>query len=66
MEPALDDPVSGAPYGYRVLGPDRFELCALFNLPTEREPTRPYAGAPSWWHGAGRHCFERRVTEDGR
>jgi hypothetical protein len=50
------DPETGAPYEYRVLAPDRYELCAVFA--TALAPEAPYADQ-SWIHGAGRACFER-------
>ncbi|KLI98724.1 hypothetical protein [Luteimonas sp. FCS-9] len=56
------DPDTGAPYGYRVLAPDRVELCAHFAV-DNRDPLRqvePWLRA-EWPHGPGRACFARRV-----
>lgn len=48
---ALEDPVSGRPYGYRVVAASTFELCAAFD--TETRLRRDHL----WWHPGGRHCF---------
>jgi len=47
----LADPVTVAPYGYRVLDEDRYELCATFDLDRDRNHDL------FWNHPAGRHCF---------
>jgi hypothetical protein len=49
------DPVTNEPYAYRKLAPDRFELCATFDMPAEDDP-RNWEGG--WGHPAGRVCFE--------
>lgn len=51
----LRDPVSGRPYGYRVLDARRYELCADFAT-ASRHPAR--------WeraHPAGPHCLRHAV-----
>jgi hypothetical protein len=52
------DPSSDAPYEYRVTGPQRFELCAVFD-----RASRPREAGDFWYHDAGRHCFEFDVDE---
>ena len=49
------DPETGVAYEYRILDARRFELCAVFLNDTADEPD---ASTP---HGAGRHCFTRKV-----
>jgi len=57
----LRDPITGAPYTFRVPDPDHFELCARFALDsrTERGPSFPDAGADTdvGLHGPGDQCF---------
>lgn len=47
----LEDPVTGAPYEYRVTGESTYVLCATFERP--RDATYDVF----WNHPAGRHCF---------
>ena len=59
---ATTDPVTGAPYEYSVVAPDRFRLCAVFATDTAVEPRRgPSIGG--FAHGRGRHCFDERVED---
>ena len=51
------DPETGEAYGYRVLGPYRFELCATFDGARDAEYD------VFWNHPAGRHCFVIDVRE---
>ena len=53
-----NDPVTGASYGYRVIDGGRFEICAVFDRTSGGEAV---LGVDEWRHGAGRHCFERKV-----
>ena len=55
-EPA--DPVTGAPYEYRVSGDRSFELCARFEGESTGDPA---ARSGFWSHGAGLHCFRREA-----
>ena len=70
---APKDPQSDEPYGYMVLRPLTFELCATF----ERESTDNYGpefarpkefadgiGDVSWAHSSGEQCFERTIDPD--
>lgn len=47
-----EDPVSGLPYGYRVVAASTFELCATFDT-AAAGPRRDHI----WRHPRGRHCF---------
>lgn len=54
---ATQDPETQQLYEYRVLGDDRYELCARFQQPSARP-------SPTFWsHPAGRHCFALEVRE---
>jgi hypothetical protein len=54
------DPVSGEPYAYEVMAPDRFRLCAEFDRPTD--PRRSTDRESTWEHPRGRHCFTFTVN----
>lgn len=55
------DPASGQPYGYEVLGASEYRLCAQFDTDTAAETDpQPWRGAV-WTHGIGRQCFTRRA-----
>jgi type II secretory pathway pseudopilin PulG len=57
------DPESGQPYGYEMLGATEYRLCAKFDTDTaETTDPQPWLGA-SWAHGAGRQCFRRRPAD---
>ncbi|MBI2639647.1 MAG: hypothetical protein HYW90_02025 [Candidatus Sungbacteria bacterium] len=66
------DPESGGPYEYRVLGGLRFELCADFKTSgaeTAESPfgirTPAYQGlSENWTHGIGRTCFTRVIDPE--
>jgi hypothetical protein len=45
------DPDTNEPYEYRVMTPDRYQLCATFT--TESEARQDF-----WSHGPGRRCFD--------
>lgn len=55
------DPASGRPFGYEVLGAAEYRLCARFDTDTAAgiDP-QPWLRA-AWAHGAGRQCFKRRA-----
>jgi hypothetical protein len=58
----LREPVTDAPYEYRVVEGDRLRLCAVFGTaspPRDGPPKRatPDAPAAAWAHPAGRHCY---------
>ena len=54
------DPVTSAPYGYRVFNAMSYQLCAAF----DRE-TSDSRRADFWAHGAGRQCFTVNIKNDG-
>jgi len=63
---APGDPVTGAPYGYEVLGERSYRLCAEFTTDTASADT-PYGPVvDAWKHGAGRQCFNREVASPPR
>jgi hypothetical protein len=53
-----NDPVTAAPYGYRVVDEKNYELCATF----DRAAMRRFPG-DSWTHDAGKRCFTRRAGD---
>jgi hypothetical protein len=55
------DPLTQAPYEYRKLDENRYELCATFSSDNRRDASQPYQ--QFWLHEAGRHCYslDRRV-----
>lgn len=61
------DPETEQAYEYRVLGAEKFELCATFTLPSRDEvkgrSIYPYP-TENWTHGAGRVCFERTIDPE--
>jgi hypothetical protein len=65
---SLNDPQSQRPYEYRMTGPQSFQLCADFSLPSKEQNSKgnpPYStpGVSDWnWsHGSGRECFTRTI-----
>lgn len=58
---ARTDPETAQAYGYRQIDATRYELCAIFALPSDPELDRRTYGPNelSWTHPAGRHCFPR-------
>lgn len=58
---AVADPVGGAPYEYAPAGALRYRLCAVFATDTAAGPAAAARHGDAWSHGAGRHCFQRRV-----
>jgi hypothetical protein len=62
----LRDPITQAPYTYRVLDAANFELCARFALDSRAEAGPRYLGssdeAAFGIHGAGDTCFRLTAT----
>jgi hypothetical protein len=56
----LADPMTRAAYEYHVTGEGRYELCATFALPSEKN-AMPRPG--TWSHPAGRHCFSIQASQ---
>ncbi len=56
--PSITDPDTGAPYEYRILEGNDYELCAVFAAESpEREAERRPFSETIWDHGPGRTCF---------
>jgi hypothetical protein len=54
---SASDPVTSAPYGYRVADDRTYVLCATFD-----RGSGPRFAGDAWTHGAGLHCFTRRAV----
>lgn len=57
---AVSDPQTGVSYAYTITGSDRYRLCAVFTTDTGDKSRQGWVDQ-DWLHGAGRHCFERKV-----
>jgi hypothetical protein len=67
---ALTDPQSSAPYEYRIIDDQSYELCAVFTTDNrdEEEQNLGYYEARGpygtrYLHGAERACFTQNVRE---
>lgn len=68
------DPITGAPYTYRVTGVHAFSLCADFQAigGDDMGASYPYPVYPgsygqakeTWDHGAGKACFDRKIDPE--
>ncbi len=71
------DPATREPYGYRMMGMYRFELCATFettaadsDLPVYLRPSSPTIAKSvddltgTWAHGTGQTCFARTIDPE--
>jgi len=59
---SLADPVSGAPYGYRIEGKRDYVLCARFTTDTAKvAPGGRVWRQTRWTHGIGERCFKRKI-----
>jgi len=58
------DPVTQAPYEYKVLDEQSFQLCAVFSLPSRKESD--YSYYPRWEraHDSGKQCFQYTLNKD--
>lgn len=57
------DPVTGAPYGYRLIAPGRLQLCAVFATDSTDLLRQAAPGTHrDWPHGQGETCFERHLA----
>jgi hypothetical protein len=54
---SVNDPVTNAPYEFRMLDGPKYELCASFEG-ASRDSERGF-DAGFWTHRAGRQCFQR-------
>lgn len=55
------DPGTGAPYEYRLVEAEKYELCARFERDSVEVGQR--ARDTRWSHAAGRQCFRRKARE---
>ena len=51
QRPRIQDPATSAPYGYQVVNPSTFRVCASFDR------ARDEPGDVAWNHPSGLHCF---------
>lgn len=61
----FSDPVSGESYGYNVIGPDTYELCAEFATDSSADESLKsiYASVGKWYsHQVGYQCFQQKVA----
>lgn len=55
------DPITGAPYGYRPIGADQYELCATFANDSRKEAGQ---GQYKFWaHPKGHYCFKLDASQ---
>jgi len=62
----LNDPVTAKPYDYRRLGASHYQLCATFDLPSEKVDARLEAVTWDWPHRAGRTCYRLGTNSSAR
>lgn len=53
------DPVTGAPFPYRIVNDSTYTLCAVFSKAKEDEYGNVEQG-----HPAGEHCFTRHISSE--
>lgn len=64
---AIADPGDGSRYTYEVIGDRKFRLCAVFATDTGTAVDGNERWMDDGWvHGAGRHCFERKVEDKAK
>ena len=56
----VTDPLTNAPYEFRLLEEGKYELCASFEGDSRESEGR--FGAGFWTHRAGRQCFQRGAS----
>lgn len=59
----LVDPENGRPYDYQVVADKKYELCATFSLPAERQDGFHFGPADWYFHDAGYQCFVISIYE---
>lgn len=69
--PEFEDPTTKKPYGYKVVDPYSYELCADFELTSKEavlEKNRWDSDSDSrrWEHPSGPHCFQIQIPENKR
>lgn len=58
---APKDPMTGAPYEYRAIGPNQYELCATFARDNRKEAAR--SQSEFWAHPKGHYCFMLEASQ---
>lgn len=67
------DPQTGQDYGYKMVQPNSFKLCATFDAPSrdngsyllpQRKTGYDTAMNSNWLHEAGERCFDRTIDAD--
>ena len=59
------DPDAGKPYGYQILSPTSYRLCADFaadSATNSHDSYNAYINV-TWAHGQGRQCFDRNTDK---
>lgn len=59
------DPDTGKPYGYQILSPTSYRLCADFTADSATDSPDSYNAYENvtWAHGRGRQCFDRNTDK---
>lgn len=59
------DPDTGKPYGYQILSPTSYRLCADFAADSAKNSHDSYNAYinVTWAHGQGRQCFDRNTDK---
>jgi hypothetical protein len=60
----LSDPETGAGYEYATTAEKSFRLCAAFAAESADQSQGLHDQVPAWLHGAGRYCFERKLSAE--
>ena len=59
---SIIDPITAEPYEYRVVEEKKYELCAVFVLPsTDNKSSLRFPSSKAWEHEVGRTCFALEV-----
>lgn len=63
QERDLQDPIENKKIEYKIIGDDKYALCALFRTSNkDNENTDPFLYKGIWIHDAGYQCIEQKVT----
>jgi hypothetical protein len=60
------DPDTGKPYGYQIIDPHSYRLCADFTTESAMDSPNSYNvySNTTWAHGQGHQCFDRSTRPD--
>jgi hypothetical protein len=58
---SLADPATSVRYEFTPIDGQNYELCGVFDRPSDQSDVRVDAGF--WTHRAGRHCFRRAAEK---